>query len=98
MTASWRASVNRQRSLFAEASINPQGQFFAEVSANLQWWRFADPSANPFAEASHQAVIPDLVSEERAESVGNPCLNVGCIKAGEEQPIPGAVAFRQVEA
>jgi hypothetical protein len=28
-----------------------------------------------------QYVIPDLVSEERAESVGNPCLDIGDIKA-----------------
>ncbi|NGO51499.1 hypothetical protein [Allomesorhizobium camelthorni] len=31
-------------------------------------------------------VIPDLVSEERAESVGNPCRNVGDIIAGAKRP------------
>jgi hypothetical protein len=28
-----------------------------------------------------KCVIPDLVSEERAESVGNPCLDIGDSKA-----------------
>jgi hypothetical protein len=29
-----------------------------------------------------KSVIPDLVSEERAESVGNPCLDTEVIRAG----------------
>jgi hypothetical protein len=96
MTSCVCASAILQRRRFAEATANLRCQRFTGLSTNLQRWRFADPSANRFAEASNEAVIPDLVSEERVESVGNPCLNVGRIKTGEEQPAPGTVAFRPV--
>jgi hypothetical protein len=39
------------------------------------------PSVGKLAEPLNKAVIPDLVSEERAESVGNPCLDHAEVRA-----------------
>jgi hypothetical protein len=37
------------------------------------------------AGSATEVVIPDLVSEERAESVGNPCLALSAVKTDAEQ-------------
>jgi hypothetical protein len=59
-------------------------------------WHFAKAPANRLAEIRHQGVIPDLVSEERAESVGNPCLDGGEIKTRETTLATRAMGFQQV--